>query len=110
MNANPNLSIEIRHRREDRVVYRSTIAKTTADAVVEAVKAGANLSDTNLSGAKIVTIASVQFSTHGECGRSLLAINTLWRGRGSPVPWNVVVAAPASRTPRSCPTPKPEAV
>ena len=141
-----SLPIEIPHRWEDRVIYRSTTATDLRMAVLEAIKAGANLSRANLSRAnlsganlsgadlsgadlsgadlsgadlsranlsganlsgadlsganlsradlsganlsradlsgadgekeKIIAVASVQFTGHGECGRTLTAIKT----------------------------------
>ena len=46
-----SLPIEIRHRWEDRVVYRSETAKSIADAVVEAAASDADLRGANLRGA-----------------------------------------------------------
>jgi hypothetical protein len=37
---------------------------------------GANLSGANLNGAKIVSVAQISFTGHGECGRTLIAIQT----------------------------------
>ena len=48
-----SLPIEIRHRWEDRVIYRSTTAADLRGAILEGAKAGAYLSGADLSGANL---------------------------------------------------------
>ena len=80
------IPIEIRHRWEDRVVYRSETAKDVSEAVVEAVGSGANLRGANLGRVQITSTASVAFTGHGQCGRHLVAVRVgkrktlLWCG------------------------------
>ena len=83
--------IEIKHRWTNDVLYSSDEGKTLRDAVIEAVASGAdlisanlngadlsgaNLNGANLNGAKIVSVAQISFTGHGECGRKLIAIQT----------------------------------
>jgi hypothetical protein len=86
--------IEIKSRHTGAVIYRSETATTLADAVIEAVRSGAdltgahlrgadltgaNLSGANLSGAGVselrgVIAVAVTWPGHGQCGRQLLAV------------------------------------
>ena len=96
-NALPN---EIRNRYNNSIIYTSKTAETIAETLVEAVAAGANLGGANLGGAylrdanlgganlggaylggaylgddgKILSVASIQFTGHGACGRTLIAV------------------------------------
>lgn len=72
-----SIPIEIRHRWEDRIIYRSETAKSIACAIIEAAESGANLYGANLCDANLCrsNLRGANLRSANLCGADLYGAN-----------------------------------